>query len=184
MTFAEIFDMVVDSFFVAVLLDVVSMAIYYGYKKYKKEEWNRPLRVAIFLLYIYMLINITVFRGQLFQNETHSFNLIPFDELLSASYYQASVLGKKQALVILAYNVIGNIVWFIPFGIILCVYAKNMTIKKTVLYSFLLSLSIELLQYVFYTGVSDIDDIIFNVVGGVVGYGIYRLINKRRISCR
>lgn len=185
MTFSEIFDMVFDSFLFAMLLVAISMLFIKVYKVYKKQTWNHPIRMAILLLYVFMLFNITVFRGGLFQNDTNTINLMPFDELLSASYYQASILGKKQALIILVYNVIGNIVWFMPLGFLLALYFVNMNWKRVLLSAFLFSLSIEVLQYVFYTGVSDIDDVIFNVIGALFGYGLYHwFYEKRRISCQ
>ncbi len=185
MTFSQIFDMVFDSFLIAVVSVVIVMFCIYLYKRHKQQTFQHPYRITILLLYVFMLINITVFRGGLFQNEEHFVNLIPFDELVSVSFYQASVLGKKEALIILAYNVVGNIAWFVPFGILLPMYFDKIKWKQMMLYAFLFSLSIEVLQYIFYTGVSDVDDIIFNVVGALCGDGLYRFVNnKRRISCQ
>lgn len=186
MTYNEILKMVLDSFLISSILVVISLFICYLYKKYRNEKWNNPIRLAFFLLYLYMLLYVTVFRGGLFQGDYHAINLRPFDELLVSSYYQAVVVGKFSGLVMFCYNVFGNIIWFIPFGILLCTYLKKVQLKKVALYSLLLSLSIEVMQYIFYTGVSDIDDVIFNVIGGVCGYFIYHFISisKRRNLCQ
>lgn len=182
MTYNEIIKMVIDSFLISILLVIISLIVCYLYKKHKNEKWNNPLRLGVFLLYLYMLLYVTVFRGGLFQTDYHGVNLMPFDELLTSSYYQAIVIGKLSGLLMFSYNVFGNIIWFIPFGILLCTYLKEVKLKKIILYSLLLSFSIEVMQYLFYTGVSDIDDVIFNVLGGICGYIIYHFIRvtKRR----
>lgn len=183
MSYNEIINMVADSFKISIILVIISMVVCYLYKKYKNEKWNNPIRFAFFLLYLYMLLYVTVFRGELFKGN-HAINLMPFDELLTSSYYQTIVVGKFSGLLMFSYNVFGNIIWFIPFGLLLCTYLKKVRLTKIVFYSLLLSLSIEIMQYLFYTGVSDIDDVIFNVIGGICGYYIYRLMihmNRRNI---
>ena len=53
--------------------------------------------------------------------------------------------------------------------------SKNAKLLKTILYTFLLSLIIEILQPIIINGgrTSDITDIITNVIGGIIGYIIY-----------
>ncbi|NBK99487.1 MAG: VanZ family protein [Erysipelotrichia bacterium] len=185
MTYNEIIKMVMDSFLISFILVFISLLLCYFYKKAKNEKWNNPLRLGFFLLYLYMLLYVTVFRGGLFQGSYRAINLLPFDELLTSSYYQAIVVGKISGFIMFSYNVFGNIIWFIPFGVLLCTYLKTVKLQKVIIYSLLLSLSIEIMQFCFYTGVSDIDDIIFNVIGGICGYLIYHFmrVNKRRNLC-
>ncbi len=185
MTYSEIIDMVIDSLSIAFLLTIASMIVISVVKYYRKDNWSHPLRTLFFLMYGFVLLYITVFRGGLFQNETHAINCIPFDELLSASYYQSIVNGTANGMILLAYNVIGNIVWFIPYGMLLCNYLKLVTWQSVCIGCFLFSLTIEILQYLFYTGISDIDDIIFNVIGGMLGFFIIdKIRRKRRMKCQ
>lgn len=179
MTYNEIIAMVLDSIFASIVLAFLSMIVAYFYKKYKNEKLLKPIRTITFLIYIYMLLFVTVFRGGLYQNLVHSINLVPFDELLTSSYYQLEVLGTTEAVLMFSYNVLGNIIWFIPLGILLSTLFEKMNVWKTLMISFIVSLSIEILQYLFYTGVSDIDDLIFNIVGGICGYYIYQFGKKR-----
>ena len=72
----------------------------------------------------------------------------------------------------------------IPFGMYLRYYFKC-SIKKTFLYSFLLSLFFELTQlsglYFIYPRpyrLFDVDDLLTNTIGGVIGYYIMGLFNK------
>lgn len=70
-------------------------------------------------------------------------------------------------------NVFGNIVMFIPFGFFL---GKQITMKKskntkktTILSVCMVSVSIELMQLMF-GRCADIDDVIYNTLGGALGY--------------
>jgi len=79
------------------------------------------------------------------------------------------------------YNTIGNILLFIPLGILLPLVFAN--IKRFIQIFFLLfmgSFTIEILQYVTLLGVFDIDDIILNILGGILGYLILILIVKMK----
>ena len=66
-----------------------------------------------------------------------------------------------------------NILLFIPFGLIggLVLKLKNKSCTKIILYGLLFSIGIEVMQYITGMGrASDIDDVIFNLAGTLVGY--------------
>ena len=71
-------------------------------------------------------------------------------------------------------NVAGNILLFMPLGYLLSSFMVKSTGLKVVVYAFLLSLSIECLQYIetlFGFGRTvDVDDVILNVFGAWLGY--------------
>ncbi len=67
------------------------------------------------------------------------------------------------------YLFVGNIVWFVPFGMYLQYMGISKTLVRTVLYGFLFSLLIETLQYVFGTGFSELDDLVLNTLGAWIG---------------
>ena len=76
-------------------------------------------------------------------------------------------------------NVIGNFSMFIPSGAVLpIVYRKLDSFRKVAGAGILLSLCIELLQLPFFQRTTDIDDLILNTAGVMVGYGIYSLVRK------
>jgi glycopeptide antibiotics resistance protein len=79
--------------------------------------------------------------------------------------------SRKQDLLL---NVVGNAVMFIPSGIILpVVYPRLNRFWKVLLAGIGLSLAIELLQLPFSVRASDVDDLLLNTLGAILGYGIY-----------
>lgn len=72
-------------------------------------------------------------------------------------------------------NIIGNIFAFSPFGWLGIVFKKLFKIGPLALV-FMLAISIiEFLQYYTRRGTADIDDIILNTFGMLLGYGVIRL---------
>lgn len=72
-------------------------------------------------------------------------------------------------------QIVLNIIMMVPFGILFPLTLKNKKkFLKTILAVFLFSLTIEILQPLINPyRISDITDIITNVTGGIIGYGIY-----------
>jgi len=74
-------------------------------------------------------------------------------------------------------NILGNLVAFMPLGLIVPIVFKR---KETyyffhivVLWAFIISLSIEIAQLVMSVGSFDVDDLILNTFGAMIGYWIY-----------
>src|SRR5699024_3942675 len=92
-------------------------------------------------------------------------NVQPLTETIKLQY--------GQSIIDFVYNFYGNILWFIPFGMLQpLLQHRRPHFFSTVLLGMLLSLSIETLQFFLATGVADIDDLIFNTLGTVLGYGL------------
>lgn len=99
-------------------------------------------------------------------------NLLPFVHLLDYPVFREAML-----------NLIGNTAMFIPLGIVWpAVYKELNTHGKVIAAGVGFSLLIEILQLPFYDRVSDIDDLILNALGYLMGYGIYLLVKKIRKS--
>ena len=78
-------------------------------------------------------------------------------------------------------NLIGNTTMFIPLGIVWpSVFKKLNTYGKVIFAGVGVSLTIEILQLPFYGRATDIDDLILNSAGYLMGYGIYLLVRKLR----
>ena len=93
-------------------------------------------------------------------------NLMPFIYLFD---YEM----RREALI----NVIGNTAMFIPIGTIWpSVFRRLDTARKSIAAGLGFSLFIEILQLPFYDRVTDIDDLLLNTLGYMIGYGIFLLV--------
>ena len=127
---------------------------------------------TLFVVYILILLRITVFRSGIGSRELFSgeINLVPAADL-------AYTLKSSPASFI--YLFLGNIIWFIPFSVYMR-KIKNCKLIVTVALGFCLSLFIEIMQYIFGTGVSEIDDLILNTIGVLSGFYTAYLFDKIR----
>ena len=95
-------------------------------------------------------------------------NLIPFKNLFDYP-------GRRQVLL----NIIGNTAMFIPIGIIWPAVFKELdSHKKAFAAGISFSLVIELMQLPFFTRVTDVDDLILNTLGYLLGYGLFLLARR------
>ena len=78
------------------------------------------------------------------------------------------------------YQSLGNVAWFMPLGFgIPWVSVHRRRLFAVVVIGLITSLSIETLQFLLISGVADIDDVIFNVIGAILGYAFYRLLHPK-----
>lgn len=142
--------------------------------RHKKLTLKHELKVFGFTFYLLMLLFLTVFRDFYYpwQIKLHlhrslsQINLIPIVETMK--------LTRGLSKLDFFYNFFGNILWFIPFGFgCQALTEKSRSFFKITMMGLALSVSIEVMQFFLYTGVSDIDDVIFNTVGAMIGYGLY-----------
>ena len=134
---------------------------------------SRPWKIALWTLllaYLAVLLRITVFRPSfgshpLFQDGNIVW--VPFVGLYKI---------YRNSVPYFLYLFVGNLVWFAPLGLLLPLLTGCG--KRVILWSFLLSLAIEVSQFVFGTGVTETEDLILNTLGGCLGYGIYCVIDR------
>jgi glycopeptide antibiotics resistance protein len=70
----------------------------------------------------------------------------------------------------------GNLVLFLPFGILAPLLSRRMlSFLRFLMVLFLVLLGVELTQKFTATGAFDVDDIILNLVGGIVGFTCVRI---------
>lgn len=101
-------------------------------------------------------------------------NLIPFVYLFDYETVREIML-----------NLLGNSLMFVPVGIVYpIVYKKLNTHVKVIAAGIGFSLAIELLQLPFFDRVSDVDDLILNSLGYVLGYLIYLLVKRIKTGRR
>lgn len=100
-------------------------------------------------------------------------NFVPFTTI---TYYL--FLANDINFNIRVHNLAGNIIGFVPFGMILPLLSNKFhSFIKVTLATFCLSLTFELLQLIFRFGSFDVDDLILNTLGGMIGYIPIKLVS-------
>jgi glycopeptide antibiotics resistance protein len=113
---------------------------------------------------------------RLHQMMSETTNLIPFATI---NRY-LSVLDRPSGLGLFLYNVVGNIVILIPFGYLMPLAAKRMkTLVWVALIGLIMIVSIEGLQYISMSGSLDVDDVLLNFIGILVGFWLSPVSPKR-----
>lgn len=178
--------MVGISFIIMAIIFIIIWAIY-RITVFKKSEYfnkTREVFISLFFIYFLILVNLTIFKQGMLMLDFEkrvSVNLVPIVstvQMFNNDFYEIDI-G--------IYNVIGNILLFIPlgFGIPLFFSHKN-KISKVAFYGFIASLTIEVLQYFTSRNITDVDDIIFNTLGTVLGFiafnVIYKLVKSTKIG--
>ena len=140
---------------------LVSIRLAYLIKNRKHLVLYKELLTLSFIIYILCLFQIVTFQDDVIWSSN---NFIPFKEILR--YDIGSKLFFK--------NVLGNVFLFIPFGVFTTYYLNNKKIYPTIILSIIASVAIEVVQMSI-GRVFDIDDIILNMCGGIVGFYVYEL---------
>lgn len=142
--------------FVAIMVILRLSRIIINHDKliFYREFYN--LLFIIYLLLLYYLLLST-------DNASSGLNLTPFKEITRYP------LTSTQFI----YNVIGNIVLFLPFGFFVSDFIKAKKTYQILIISTLISLTAELIQFKIGRAF-DIDDIILNVVGAILGFICYK----------
>ena len=98
----------------------------------------------------------------------YSVQPIPFKTIFG---YVRDVIDKRWMLGLAIRHVLGNFILFYPMGVFLpCLFRSVRTVKKSLLISLCTILSVEIVQLVFRLGIFDIDDLILNITGWILGY--------------
>ena len=76
----------------------------------------------------------------------------------------------------------GNIVLFIPIGVLLPIVIENIKWQWVVLVGFGFSLFIEIVQLITGFGCFDLDDILLNTIGTTIGFGLWKVVVNKKTS--
>lgn len=151
---------------------------------------NRTFKTIIwilFCLYILLLIKVILFKYpidmtvetlkgnnmDMFKKRIlYSSNFIPFRTIYK---YSTVDIGFNISVS----NILGNIIAFMSLGFLLSLLKERLReLKKIFKIAFIISLTFEIIQLITGLGQFDVDDIILNVLGGVLGFLIYKIFCK------
>ena len=136
----------------------------------------RWLGVLLFILYILLLVYFLLFSEEYGRTVTeerlYRYNLVPFEEIRRFIIYRNYVSIEAFLL-----NLFGNLLVFFPIGFLVPIWRLEKTgCIRIIIYAFLFSLCIETLQLITKVGVFDVDDLMMNTAGGLIGWISYCII--------
>ena len=158
-------------------------------KKGDKLNLYKEIITNLFVIYLFILIGVTIFPLHIGSTipylsnmsilERYNINLIPF-----VDYYKNNISVKGVIR-----NVGGNLILLSPFIFYLCIkFEKLRSIKLCMLTSFLISLSIELIQLFMnilslsYGRSVHTEDLILNTLGGIIAWYIFKYTYKGKFK--
>src|ERR671916_1063971 len=131
----------------------------------------------ILIAYSAFLLNLLVFKIYLlkigllrftFPPHAGQANFLPFKTILPY------LLGEPTwgfAII----NLGGNIALFVPIGFLVSFVYRKMTWQESLALAVAVGLAIEGMQVVFRVGIFDIDDVILNALGTMIGYWVFTI---------
>ena len=141
------------------------------------KKFARPVLWTIFIIYCFVLVYVLFLSrgtrdGFTFAEYMRRFtNFIPFKTIVE--YVQRYIDGYRNLSVL---NLLGNLALFVPMGMALpCLSRKLNRFWKVTLTVLGMVVMVEIVQGILRVGSVDIDDVLFNVVGAMIGYGLIRL---------
>ena len=138
---------------------------------------KRHLHMTLMAAYLFVLFKVMVLkdipefrigrtRWRLGGTEEGPPNLMPFSSIRN---YIIGRFGLLKAVI----NLVGNVVLLVPVGYLAAAIHPKMTWKGSMATGLLLSITIEAIQGFFRLGIFDVDDIILNTLGVLVGHAVY-----------
>lgn len=156
----------------------IILIVHMIYSAATKKSIIRSVLISVFIIYISTVILITFFPIVYSHDEHTAFvtlegavQFIPFNTICRMIRYAPRQMAFEQ--------VGGNIIMTIPFGILLPLLLKRKKVLQLILYAAALPVCIESLQLLLgyllgtYYRMADIDDVILNFMGIIIGYIIY-----------
>ena len=161
--FIMLMAMVINAFFISVII----FAVYLIIKKIikKKISIKRSLLEFTFIWYVFTLLEVTGIIG------IHSMTQYKWEWFLESFDVIKIIIPQDGGEVAM---LICNCVLFIPFGFLLPIIFQRMKIIRVLIISLIVILIIELLQA---AGgrMLEVNDIVTNLLGTVIGYMLYKL---------
>ncbi|GFN33213.1 VanZ family protein [Paenibacillus xylaniclasticus] len=170
-----------------VLLFVFSIFILVilNFLKRKTQSINAVLFLILF--HITLVVSITLFPIPIQKNllsdlrSTNSVsvhNFIPLKSIIE-------LLTNSVSPTVYLKQIVGNIIMCVPFGFLWPILIKRITLKRMLVLAISIGFGIEATQYIINTAIDydyrsiDIDDVLLNFIGVLLGYCLLLLLNKK-----
>ena len=144
----------------------------------KKRRRYRILGKIFFVLYVifvfYFLLISEVY-GRSSKMQEYHYNLVFLKEIKRFWNYREQ-LGTFATMT----NLLGNVLVFLPLGFFMPTASKSRSFIDTTFYSLALSLVVEISQLFMKVGCFDVDDLLLNTIGGMIGFLAFSICNVMR----
>lgn len=159
----NIFKQIWPMIFICSVIMVI-LRIAYLVKNRQKFILYKEFFMFVFVIYMMCLFYVVTFQD-IDANGISGYNIVPFREMFR--YRIGSQLFFK--------NVIGNLIMFVPFGFFTAYIIRETKLRWVLLITLIVSITIEVTQTQI-GRVFDIDDVILNIMGGIIGYYIFSFV--------
>ncbi|RNA70611.1 VanZ family protein [Alteribacter keqinensis] len=151
----------------------------------KRKRKPRAAVTLLFLLYMASLFYVVFFAWNYGSSygpvgaDGRNLNVVPLLSIHNIYYYSTDIWVPVRIL-------LGNIVMFIPFGYLFPLLYRRwrrslLGILPVGFLALVLSVFIEVNQYFFTYRVANVDDVILNTIGGLIGASLYWLAVKLHV---
>lgn len=150
-----------DNWPILIIFIITMVLVRFFYLRAHRERLSfyKEFFMLLSICYIFLLFQLLT---KVEMNSSSGFNIIPFQEIFRYD------VGSRLFI----FNVVGNIMAFVLFGLIISFYIKPKSVLPPFIISLLVSATVEFVQL--NIGRSfDVDDIILNVTGGIIGFLLY-----------
>ena len=160
-------------FFIRLTIDllIAAFGVFLSVRLYKKGRFDKVQTIAGIILFVWgaFVLMLTVL-GRRTHEDEYGLNLVFFD------CYQKIFVGHDKAIL---RSVLQNIIMFIPIGFTLSVVFKNKhSFLIPLAISFGLSLTIETCQLILDSGYFELDDLVNNTLGALIGILLYLIVSR------
>ena len=130
---------------------------------------------VLYIIFVFYFLLISEIYGRTGEMQEYHYNLVLFREIKRFWNYR-----RQLGIFATATNLLGNVLIFLPFGFFMAMASKYRSFLSTLIYSFALSLTIELSQLFMKVGCFDVDDLLLNTIGGILGFITFLICNVIR----
>lgn len=130
---------------------------------------------VLYIIFVFYFLLISEIYGRIDKMQEYHYNLVLFREIKRFWNYR-----EQLGMFATATNLLGNVLIFLPFGFFMAMASRYRSFLSTLIYSFALSLTIELSQLFMKVGCFDVDDLLLNTIGGILGFITFLVCNVIR----
>ncbi len=149
----------------------------------KAKRNARWLAACVLTAYGALLIRLVVFKAipvirighlrlRFAGTHTGPGNFVPFKSIVPL------LSGRGNQLIAMV-NLFGNIIPFMPIGLLAPVVVRTISWQKALVLGAVTGLTCEVMEIVFRVGIFDVDDVILNAFGVMAGYGVFVMLKRR-----